>query len=157
MGATVRARRCVLPRRVVLGALVGAAMLGASGCGFDDRRLVRACEEAVAAVDVVRAVEFEARTGAEFKQSLVGVIELDAAGRSEVIAAYDRAMRAFVTVIHDEYDDLAGDRVMGAVVGRGTDGAEIDPRVLLTLKPGEQMPRLDAIAASSFYARYGLA
>jgi hypothetical protein len=148
----------VVSRRGVLGGMAAAAVTVLSGCG----RLLRGkdvsteAEEAAAAVDGVASVELEQKAGANFERLLTGTVSLEAEGRDAGIEVYDEAMRAVITVIHDELEDAEARslRVGGvsAVLANGEEltSFDLDPDVQA------ENPRLDRITAESFYAKYGL-
>lgn len=149
----------MVSRRGVLGGVAAAAAMVLSGCG----RLLRGkdvsaeAEEAAVAVDGVVSAALEQKAGANFERLLSGTVSLETEDRAAGIDVYDEAMRAVVTVIHDELDDTEARRLrvggVGAVLAEGTelDAFVLDPDVKA------ENPRLDRITAESFYAKYGLA
>jgi hypothetical protein len=148
----------MVSRRGVLGGVAAAAAMVLSGCG----RLMRGkdvsteAEEAAAAVDGVVSVELEQKAGANFERLLTGTVSLETEDREAGIEVYDEAMRAVITVIHDELDDAEARTLrVGGVSAVLADGTELDVFVLDPATKGED-PRIDQITARSLYSRYGL-
>lgn len=146
----------MVSRRGLLGgaAALGTALLG--GCGIGREKLVEAVDEAVTGVAGVSAVELEMNGGANFERQLSGTISLEAEDRAAGLAIFDEAMRAVVTVVHEELRDAEARSLrVGWITGVLAGGEELTP---FELDPEVQAanPRRDRITAETFYAKYGL-
>lgn len=135
-------------------AAVGTVVLG--GCSLLRKDISGPAAAAAAAVDGVASVQLERALGATFERILRGTIDLETSDRVTGLAVFDDAMRAIITVIHDELDEETATRMrVGGVTAVLQGGAELTPMDL-----GPDMvtanPRHDRITAGSFYRKYGL-
>lgn len=147
----------MVSRRGLVGgaAALATALLG--GCGIGRDSLVANLEEAVSGVEGVTDVALELNDGANFERMLGGTVSLGTEDRDDALAIFDDAMRAVVTVVHDELGDAEARSIrVGWVTGVLDGGEELTP---FDLDPDVQAanPRRDRITAESFYAKYGLA
>jgi len=146
----------MVSRRGLVGgaAALATALLG--GCGFGRDALVANLEEAVSEVEGVTEATLELKDGANFERLLAGTVSLGTQDREDALAIFDDAMRAVVTVVHDELGDAEARSVrVGGITGVMDGGEELTP---FDLDPDVQAanPRRDRITAESFYAKYGL-
>lgn len=146
----------MVSRRGLLGTAAAAATAFMTGCGFGRADLVAAAEEAAAEVEGVSAVELELADGATFEQLLRGTVSLQAQERGEGLADFDEAMRAIITVVHDELGDPEARSLrVGWISGVLAGGEELTALDLDPDMPAAN-PRRDRVTAESFYGRYGL-
>lgn len=146
----------MVSRRSVLAAATAVATASLGGCGILRTDISGPASDAATAIDGVISAQLEQTQGANFERLLHGTLALEASDRTTGLAIYDEAMRAIVTLIHDELDAPAasGMRVGGVSAVLRTD-VELNP---LDLGPEMRAanPRLDRVTAGSFYSRYGL-
>lgn len=146
----------MVSRRGLLGgALAGAAAM-LSGCGRGRAQLVETIEEATASAPGVTEVALEMDGGANFETLLRGTVSLEGEDRAGGIAVFDEAMRAIITVVHEELDKPEAESLrVGWITGVLASGEEITPMDL-----GPEIlaanPRRDRITARAFYSKYGL-
>lgn len=143
-------------RRGVLGGAAALAAAALSGCGRDRRRLAASAQQAAAEVEGVAGAELDSEDGANFERFLRGTISLETSDHEAGLAIFDEAMRAIVTVVHDELGEPEAESLrVGGITAVLESGGEI---TAMELDPDMQAanPRLDRITAGSFYAKYGL-
>lgn len=124
-----------------------------AGCGGSGR--VRRVTTAVLEIEGVAGCEIESGTNGTFRRLLHGRIDLAAGERGDVFTIYDEAMRAVVTTLH-EGEEAEGNISVGGIMGYVAGAEEFTVRDLDPDMHDEDY-RLEQVAASTLYARYGLA
>ena len=146
----------MVSRRGVLGGVAALAAVALSGCGGERRKLAEAAQAAAVEIDGVSGAELESEDGANFERALRGTLTLETEDHAAGLAVFDEAMRAIVTVVHDELGEPEAESLrVGWITAVLANGGEI---TAMELEPDMQAatPRLDRITAGSFYAKYGL-
>lgn len=158
----------VINRRALLAVAVGGVAVGLSGCDRISRLTDtkgRLLSREAGRVEGVESAEIRVKREAEFRPYAIGTISLDAADRAGVLAGYERAMRAVITIIHDNADFNGGSIVVERIEGVGASTPD-QSRVRVTLKDlgirGRRetdftgKPRRGLIYAASCYDHFGL-
>lgn len=141
----------MMSRRTLMGSALAGAGLLLSACGLGGR-LDGKVAAAVEAVEGVSGTDLDAGRNSRFGTSVTGTISVAASDETTGTEIFDEAMRAAVTVLHEEGEH---DVIVGGLTGVLEDGTELTPLLLDPEFPTEDH-RLEYVTASSLYSRYGL-